>query len=98
VVVYEIANVDATPVTSLRTGVPLDLERMITKAMAKSPDERYQHMDEMLVDLKRLAKGSQTAPPPLRHTEYTTLRQIATGRKQSPWLPSSQFSWLSFSF
>jgi serine/threonine protein kinase/tetratricopeptide (TPR) repeat protein len=56
VVAYEIANVDAAPVTSLRTGVPMDLERVLNKAIAKSPDERYQHVDEMLVDLKRLAK------------------------------------------
>ncbi len=60
VVVYEIANVEPEPVTSLRTGVPMDLERTITKAMAKSPEERYQHIDEMLVDLKRLVKESES--------------------------------------
>jgi serine/threonine protein kinase/tetratricopeptide (TPR) repeat protein len=71
VIVYEIANTDPPPVTSLRTGVPMDLERVITKAMAKSPDERYQHVDEMLVDLKHLTKTTEQSsvtthvqPPP----------------------------------
>ena len=63
VIVYEIANVEPEPVTALRTGVPVDLERIITKALRKSPDERYQHVDEMLVDLKRLRKDSEFTPP-----------------------------------
>ena len=66
VIVYEIANVDPPPVTSLRSGLPIDLERVINKAMAKSPDERYQHIDEMLVDLKHLAKTSEQSPPATR--------------------------------
>ncbi len=59
VVAYEIANTAPVPVTSLRTGVPMDLERIIDKALTKSADERYQHIDEMLVDLKRLSKESK---------------------------------------
>jgi serine/threonine protein kinase/tetratricopeptide (TPR) repeat protein len=62
VIVYEIANVDPPPATTLRTGVPMDLERVITKAMAKSADDRYQHADEMLVDLRRVAKESKISP------------------------------------
>ena len=61
VLVYEIVNSNARPVTSLRTGIPMDLERIIAKAMAKARDERYQHIDEMLVDLRRLRKESETS-------------------------------------
>jgi len=64
VVLYEIANAEPEPVTSLRSGVPMDLERIITKAMAKSRDERYQHVDEVLVDLKRLRKESGISAAP----------------------------------
>jgi tetratricopeptide (TPR) repeat protein len=60
VVVYAIENVDPPPVTSLRTGVPMGLERVISKAMAKSPEERYQHVTEMLVDLRHVMKEGQT--------------------------------------
>ncbi|GMQ82618.1 MAG: serine/threonine-protein kinase [Rhodothermia bacterium] len=55
-VVYSVMNEDPEPVTGLRTGVPMDLERVVNKALAKNPDERYQSVSEILVDLKRLTK------------------------------------------
>jgi serine/threonine protein kinase/tetratricopeptide (TPR) repeat protein len=58
VIAYEIANIEPDPVTSLRSGVPIDLERIIAKALAKSPADRYQHIDELLVDLRRLRQNS----------------------------------------
>jgi len=57
-VVYSIMNEEPEPVTALRTGVPMELERIIGKCMAKSPDERYQHTGDLIVDLKTLAKES----------------------------------------
>jgi serine/threonine protein kinase/Tfp pilus assembly protein PilF len=50
-VMYSILNAQPEPMTGLRTGVPMELERIVEKAMAKSPAERYQHADELLVDL-----------------------------------------------
>ena len=38
-VVYSILNEKPEPVTGLRTGVPMELERIVDKAMAKSPGE-----------------------------------------------------------
>ncbi|MFQ5753530.1 MAG: protein kinase, partial [bacterium] len=55
-VVYSIMNEDSEPITGLRTSVPMELERIVNKAMAKDAKERYQHADEMLVDLKRVRK------------------------------------------
>jgi len=60
-VVYSILNEKPEPVTGLRTGVPMELERLVDKAMAKSPGERYQHVDEMLVDLRALRKKTEPA-------------------------------------
>ena len=53
-VVYGILNEDLEPLTAIRTGVPMDLERIVNKAMAKNPGERYRHADELLVDLKKV--------------------------------------------
>jgi serine/threonine-protein kinase len=39
------------PVTSLQSGIPPELDRILTKALAKNPAERYQHLDELVVDL-----------------------------------------------
>ncbi|MFQ5866119.1 MAG: protein kinase [bacterium] len=59
-VVYSIMNEDAEPITGLRTGVPMELEQIVNKAVAKDADERYQHADEMLVDLRRVRKEIET--------------------------------------
>lgn len=67
-VVYSILNTTPEPLTAVRTGVPMELERIVEKAMAKDPSERYQHVDEMLVDLRHLQKeresGARPAPGP----------------------------------
>jgi len=52
--VYSILNEDPPPMISLRAGVPMELERIVNKAMAKNAKERYQHLDEILVDLRSL--------------------------------------------
>jgi len=49
---YSILNENPEPVTALRTGVPLKLERIILKCLEKSPSNRYQHVDEIMVDLR----------------------------------------------
>ncbi len=51
-------NAEPVTMTGLRTGVPMELERLACKAMAKNPGERYQHMDEMLVDLRAVRVSS----------------------------------------
>jgi tetratricopeptide (TPR) repeat protein len=60
-VVYSILNTQPEPLTGVRTGVPMELERIVDKAMAKDPAERYQHVDELLVDLRRIAKQHELA-------------------------------------
>ena len=50
--------------------VPHELDRIVTKALAKDPDERYQVVKDLLLDLKALRReleSEQTlAPPPRR--------------------------------
>ncbi|UCE18627.1 MAG: serine/threonine protein kinase, partial [Gemmatimonadota bacterium] len=55
-VVYSILNEETEPMTGLRTGVPMELERIAKKTMKKNPDERYQNISDMLVDLKAVIK------------------------------------------
>jgi hypothetical protein len=35
----------------------MELERIVNKALSKDPAQRYQHVDEFLVDLKSVAKA-----------------------------------------
>src|SRR5580698_6964707 len=45
------------PLRSLRATVPADLEAVIAKAMAKSPDDRYASADDLRTDLLRFRDG-----------------------------------------
>jgi tRNA A-37 threonylcarbamoyl transferase component Bud32/tetratricopeptide (TPR) repeat protein len=58
-VIYSIKNEEPEPLTALRTGVPMDLERIIQKCLSKKSTERYQHTDELIVDLQRLKKDTE---------------------------------------
>ena len=63
---YEIVHEQPEPLTSLRTGVPMEIERIVGKCLAKNPDQRYQGCTDLLVDLKALQKSqevtAQSAP------------------------------------
>jgi serine/threonine protein kinase/Tfp pilus assembly protein PilF len=58
-IMYAIMNEEQEPVTGLRTGVSMDLEKIINKALVKDPSDRYQHVDDMMVDLRKLKKDSK---------------------------------------
>jgi serine/threonine protein kinase/tetratricopeptide (TPR) repeat protein len=58
-VMYSIANEDPKPLTGMRSGVPMELERIVSKALAKDADERYQHLSDLMVDLKKLKKSME---------------------------------------
>ncbi|MCG8604550.1 protein kinase, partial [bacterium] len=53
--VYSIMNEPPEPLTAVRTGVPMDLERIVNKLLAKDRDERYQNIIELPVDLKNVS-------------------------------------------
>jgi eukaryotic-like serine/threonine-protein kinase len=72
--VYSILHETPEPVTALRTGVPVALENIVTKCLEKDASDRYQHTDEILVDLRKVEKslqkssenrGNQAIPTPL---------------------------------
>ena len=56
-IAYAVVNVEPEPPTALRSGLPVELDRIIDKALAKDPRERYQHVEEMIVDLRALDAG-----------------------------------------
>ncbi len=75
-IVYSILNEEPPPLTSVRSDVPMELERIVKKTMQKSVADRYQHVDEMLTDLKTLKKDLESgvakefpekAPPRRKH-------------------------------
>jgi serine/threonine protein kinase len=56
-IVYSILNEEPAPLTSLRSDVPMELERIVKKAMQKERTNRYQHVDEIVTDLRSLKQA-----------------------------------------
>lgn len=59
-VVYSILNEEPKTIVELRAGIPVKLQRLVEKAIAKNLHERYQHMSEILADLSALKKELET--------------------------------------
>ena len=53
---YEIVHEEPAPLTGLRTGVPIELELLASKCLAKDREDRYQSAKEIAVDLRTLAE------------------------------------------
>lgn len=57
--VYSIINVDPEPITAVRSNVPMELERIVLKALQKDRNLRYQSVEEMIVDLNAVKKQQE---------------------------------------
>ncbi len=82
--VYSILNEAPEPVTGVRTGVPLDLERVISRCLEKDREERYQTACDLVADLRRVSrKISETATPssaePPSRAESRSRRSVFMG-------------------
>jgi len=51
-----------TPVTESNPGVPVELERILGKCMEKEPRDRYQDTRDLVVDLRRLRRDTDSQP------------------------------------
>lgn len=56
--VHAIEQHTPAPLTSVRTGVPMELERIVTRALMKRPEDRYQTAADFLSELQRLKRDS----------------------------------------
>jgi tetratricopeptide (TPR) repeat protein/TolB-like protein len=59
-VLYSIMNEDPDPLTALRTDVPVELEQLVDKMLAKDPGERYQNVAQIVADSNKLRRGLGT--------------------------------------
>ncbi len=90
---YSILHEAPEPLTGLRTGVPMELERIVDKCLAKKREERYPEASALILDVgtlrKKLEAGrstvARTTRPPLPSEMGTPAAQVQWGR--SPDLP-----------
>ena len=74
-VAYSILNIEPEPVTALRSGIPMALERIVNKCLQKEPSSRYQHVEEMTVDLTAVKKQIETGETKKHPDESASLKR-----------------------
>ena len=75
---YEIVHEQPEPLTGLRTGVPIELELLASKCLAKDREDRYQSAREIGVDLRTLAEKLKSGRSTILHTPSMTVAVPAT--------------------
>lgn len=101
---YEIVNVDAPPMSSIKPDIDPNLDAVILECLAKEPDERTQSAKQVSVDLKRYRRESGrlrasriAAVPPMVHTPEVSREQVTpppgpkTKASMLPWIAASMF-------
>ena len=86
-IVYAVLNQDPEPITALRSRVPMELERIVEKAMAKDPDRRYQHVDELAGDLKSVRDTIESSTA--KRSATTATRRALRLRSPVPWIAAT---------
>ncbi|MEP6922380.1 MAG: protein kinase [bacterium] len=79
-VIYE----PAPPITELNPSAPPELQRIVRRCLAKDPDERYQSIKEVAIELKQLRRemeGIDTTVTPSRSEPTGASAADATGRE-----------------
>ena len=87
-VLYAIGNEDPEPITALRAGLPIELDFMVGKALAKGAADRYQHVEEMIVDLRALERRTESGGAKPSSRPVTARRWEAPARarrRRSAW-------------
>ncbi len=87
-VIYSIQNEEPEPLTALRSGVPIALDGIIAKALAKDPGIRYQNVEEIPADLK----GLDTAF--LSKSRITTRQTKVATHSRSAWQIKTILPWV----
>jgi tetratricopeptide (TPR) repeat protein len=62
-VIYSILNEDPKPPAHVREDIPAGLERVVYKALAKDPEERYQSVEDLVEDLEQIRRDSGYGGP-----------------------------------
>ena len=61
-VIVSILEKEPPPLTRYEPDAPAELQRIVSKALAKDREERYQTVKDFLIDLRKLKEGSAARP------------------------------------
>jgi len=94
-VIYSILHDEPTPMLTLRSDAPVQLEWIVKKATHKDLSQRYQSIDAMLADLRRLGKKDETVtiePPKF------VRKRAGKRRLRKLWIPAGILLVLALGF
>src|SRR5262249_34281186 len=80
----------APQVSTINPSAPADLQRIVRRCLAKDPDERFQSIKDVAIELKEvrrdLSDGHEvdTTVPPLSNTDPVLREQLVTGGSAVP--------------
>lgn len=87
------------PVSNFNPGAPDDLQRIVRRCLAKDPDERYQTIKDVAIELKELrrelagsAEIDTTVPPPPSSEAKSQGQASASGQGAATSVPSESRS------
>ena len=80
--VYSILHETPEALTRLRSEIPLQLERIVQKALEKDKSRRYQNMAEILDDLKAVRASGLSASQPEKSIIVLPFENISADPKQ----------------
>src|SRR5574341_126768 len=72
-IIYSILNEEPELVTSLRSAIPVELEQVLDKALAKNVNKRYENADELLRDLRQVQQNLKNSTSPVSSKSIAVL-------------------------
>ena len=82
VLLYEIVNQEHEPLTGVRAGVPMELEWIAAKCLAKDQGKRYQSATDLIVDLETLQEKLKSGKSTILRGGMAT-QAVVTGQAGS---------------
>jgi len=80
-IAYAVVNTDPEFPTALRSGLPVEMDHIVDKALAKKRELRYQHIEDMLVDLRAVQRSIETGEAPVLRPWRPKRRRTKVSRR-----------------
>ena len=90
---YEIVHEEPAALTGLRTGVPVELELLGSKCLAKDREDRFQSAKEIMVDLRTLSEKLKSGHSTVLRTTNAEAATPSAPEADRPRSPTRAWLW-----
>jgi serine/threonine protein kinase len=75
---YSILNDEPEPVQKFDPNISSEMLHVLNRALEKKPENRYQSMKDVLIDLRRVRRESESSKHPLDRTKIYKGRDFSS--------------------